>query len=202
MKVDNYKIYKYTSPSNKVYIGQTKQTLKERANGQFGHGYRHSAHFYAAIKKYGGLQNFTVEILKDHLTLEEANEWEQIYIKMYDSTNPKKGYNIAAGGDNHIMSTESKQKHSIRMTNNNPMHNPDVAKKVATKRKGVPLSEQAKINISNGHKKRVLCIETGVIYNSRNEAAAAVGVSGSGIVRAINGEQKTSGGYHWRYYED
>ena len=55
--------------------------------------------------------------------------------------------------------------------------------------------------MSNSHKKRVICVETGIIYDSRNEAAAAIGVSGSGIGRAIKGEQNTSGGYHWRYVD-
>ena len=44
--------------------------------------------------------------------------------------------------------------------------------------------------MSESHKKKVICIETGIIYNSRNEAAKAVNVSGSGIGRAIKGEQK------------
>ena len=139
--VNNYKIYKYTSPSNKVYIGQTKQTLIRRSNGTFGHGYKHSSHFYAAIQKYGGLTNFSIEILKDNLTLEEANRWEQIYIQMYDSTNPKKGYNITTGGSNHTMSSEGKQKLRIRMLNNNPMHNPDIAKKSAMQKRGMAFSK-------------------------------------------------------------
>lgn len=38
--------------NNKVYIGQTHQTLKERW-GKNGSGYRTSPHFYHAIQKYG-----------------------------------------------------------------------------------------------------------------------------------------------------
>ena len=193
-----YKVYIYISPSNKVYIGQTcKDTLDKRA-GYDGQGYKHSTYFYAAIKKYG-IKNFKREILKDNLSLEEANYWEKYYIKQYDATNREKGYNISKGGDAHGMSKEGRKKLSQNMQNNNPMKNPEIAKKVAEKTKGQKLSDEAKKNISEGHKKKVLCIETGIIYNSRNEAAEAIGVAGSGIGRAINGEQKTSGGYHWRY---
>ena len=200
--INTFKIYKYTSPSEKVYIGQTMHSLALRARGPAGAGYRHSSHFYAAIQKYGGLSNFKLEILKDNLTLEEANYWERYYIAMYDSTNREKGYNIAPGGNNSAMSIEGRAKLSARMKENNPMRNPEIAAKVAAKRKNTKLTPEACQHISDGHKKRVLCIETGIIYESRNAAANAVGVSGSGIGRAINGEQKTSGGYHWKQYED
>lgn len=163
-----------------------------------GKGYKHSTHFYAAIQKYG-FENFQIEILKNNLTLEEANYWETYYIKLYDSTNREKGYNISLGGDNHIISEEQREKISKRMKENNPMKNPKISQKVSEKLKGRSFSEETIKNMSNGHKKMVQCIETGEIFESRNAAAEAVGVSPSGIGRAINGEQKTSGGYHWRY---
>ena len=88
------------------------------------------------------------------------------------------------------------------MKENNPMKNPEISQKVSKKLKGRSLSEETIKNISNGHKKMVQCIETGEIFESRNAAAEAVGVSPSGIGRAINGEQKTSAGYHWRYINE
>ena len=42
--------------------------------------------------------------------------------------------------------------------------------------------------MANGHKKKVLCVETGIIYNSRNEAAKSINISPSGIGRAATGE--------------
>ena len=79
------------------------------------------------------------------------------------------------------------------------MKNPIIAQKVSQKIKGIKLSKERRKHISNGHKKQVQCIETGKIFNSRNEAAKFIGVAASGIGRAINGEQETSAGYHWRY---
>lgn len=187
----------YTSPSNKVYIGQTCNTLKRRAGN--GCNYKGCSHFYKAILKYG-FENFTSQILKNNLSLEEANYWEQYYIQYYDSTNPKKGYNISIGGS--LMSEEQRASLSKRMKENNPMKNPEIARKNGLMKKGKSFSEEVCKNISEGHKKKVLCIETGIIYPSRNEAAKAVGVSPSGIGRAINGEQKTSAGYHWRYIDE
>lgn len=56
---------------------------------------------------------------------------------------------------------------SENMTKNNPMRIPEIAEKVAQKRRGVKLSQQACNNISNGHKKQVECIETGEIFESQ-----------------------------------
>ena len=50
----------------------------------------------------------------------------------------------------------------------------------------------------NKHK-RVLCVETGVIYPSASCAASFVGVARSGISECCLGKQKTAGGYHWEY---
>ena len=194
--MNNYIIYKYTSPSGKVYIGQTNQKIYKRSRG--GAGYLHCKYFYAAIKKYGW-ENFTREILKENLTLNEANYWEQYYIQFYHSNDRTKGYNITSGGNNHTLSEEGREKLSENMTKNNPMKNPEIAEKVAQKRRGVKLSQQACNNISNGHKKQIECIETGEIFESRQAAAKAYNVSPSGIGRAATGEQKTSARKHWRY---
>lgn len=194
--MNNYIIYKYTSPSNKIYIGQTNRTLQQRAN--HGKGYIHSTYFYAAIQKYG-FENFTCEVLKENLTPEEANYWECYYIQLYQSNIRENGYNIAPGGNNNCMSLEGKQRLSVRMKENNPMKNPIIAERVAQQLRGTVLSESTKQRISEGHKKKVQCIETQEIFESRNTAAQAYNVSPSGIGRAINGEQKTSAGKHWRY---
>lgn len=103
----DYKIYMYENKTDhKKYVGQTKNSLKERA-GSTGHRYARCRHFYNAIKKYG-FDNFTVTILKDNLTLEEANYWEDYYIQKYDLKNPDKGYNINDGGNS--VSEEQREK--------------------------------------------------------------------------------------------
>lgn len=81
--------------NNKVYIGQTCQPLEQRFRN--GNGYKDSPVFYNAIKKYGQ-SNFKTEILERNLSLEEANQKEIFYIKKYNSTNIKFGYNVSSGG--------------------------------------------------------------------------------------------------------
>ena len=194
--IKKYKVYKYTSPSGKSYIGQTCRSLEVRAYN--GEGYKHSTFFYNAIKKYG-FENFSCEILKDNLTLEEANYWETYYIKFYKTTERQYGYNISLGGDNHNISEEGRERLSLHMKSNNPMKDLEVSNKVRGKNKGRKLSEEQRRNISNGHKKKILCIETGEIFESRQAAGEFYSIDPSNIGRAACGETKTSGGKHWRY---
>lgn len=51
--------------------------------------------------------------------------------------------------------------------------------------------------------RKVLCIETGKIYNSQTEAAKDIGYKISGdIGKCCDGHLKTCGKYHWRRYEN
>ena len=158
----------------------------------------HCSRFYDAIQKYG-LENFQIEILKDNLNKESADFWEEYYISKYKSNDEEYGYNIASGGKNVAISENARKKKSENMKINNPMYNPQISEKVKEKLKGRKLSKEVVENISKGHMKKVQCIETGEIFNSRNEAGLFYNVSPSGIGRAINGEQKTSANKHWRY---
>ena len=76
---------------------------------------------------------------------------------------------------------------STRMKNNNPMKNPEIAKKVSDALKG----KISKL------RKPVICVETGVVYESLSNAKKTTGLNN--IHAAINGVQNTCGGYHWKY---
>ena len=139
-------IYKYTNKcNNKVYIGQTKNSLEERAQHN-GSNYRSCTHFYNAIQKYGW-NNFQSEILEEVNTIEEANKREMYYISLFDSTNPKCGYNISFGGNCGPISEVTKKKISdIRKEQykdpaNNPMygkkHSDETLEKMREKKMGV-----------------------------------------------------------------
>ena len=90
-----YCIYKHTSPSGKVYIGQTyKKNLNDRW-GSNGNGYKKCEVFERAIQKYGW-KNFKHEILVQGLTKKEADEAEMTYIAMAKSMGIS--YNMRDGG--------------------------------------------------------------------------------------------------------
>lgn len=81
-----------------MYVGQTCKSLKERARNN-GSGYEKSPFFYKAILKYGW-DNFEGEIVADHLTHDEANDFEISLINNLKTREPHYGYNLAIGGNN------------------------------------------------------------------------------------------------------
>lgn len=96
--MENGKIYKYTNLINgKIYIGQTKQTLEQR-------DYKHqtqlndNTYFHRAMKKYGR-DNFSLELIEDHIPFNQLNEKEKFYIDFFESFyTTGKGYNLTQGG--------------------------------------------------------------------------------------------------------
>lgn len=49
----------------------------------------------------------------------------------------------------------------------------------------------------------VVCVETGEVFENGESAARFLGLKGTGtIYKCCRGEQKQTGGYHWKYYED
>ena len=101
-----YLIYKHTSPSGKSYIGQTNDI--DRRNRDHNRSYSGCTAFCNAIQKYGW-NSFTHEILIDNLTLEQANILEEHFIAQYNTLSPN-GYNLTTGGNNRLLSEETKQK--------------------------------------------------------------------------------------------
>lgn len=94
-------IYKYTSPSGKIYIGQTTDESRRRKtflnlNKSYG-----GEKIDSARRKYGP-ENFRYEVLyknKFKLAKEaqlKLDELEEYYIKLYDSY--ESGYNMTYGG--------------------------------------------------------------------------------------------------------
>ena len=91
-------VYIHTSPNGKKYIGITSAKPKSRW-GASGAGYKTQKLFYRAIQKYGW-DNFLHEVIKGELTEEDAKALEIELISLYESNNPKFGYNVSSGGDN------------------------------------------------------------------------------------------------------
>jgi len=78
-------------------------------------------------------------------------------------------------------------------------------RKISEAQKGKKHSEESKRKISEAQKnrkdlsKKVLCVETGEIFESTMEAERKTGIFQSNISLACSGKRKTTGGYHWRY---
>ena len=106
-----YCVYIHIFPNGKVYVGQTKRKPEYRFNN--GEGYKGCKYVYSAIKKYGW-ENIEHKIIKDNLSEEEANYWEDYYISEYKSQDRAYGYNLRSGGTSgYKYSLEVRQKLSV-----------------------------------------------------------------------------------------
>lgn len=81
--------------NDKVYVGQTTQSLQERYNKHLSDAKYKNTHLYRAMRKYGA-DNFYCEVLEDNLSIEQLDQQETYWIKFYDSY--KNGYNSTLGG--------------------------------------------------------------------------------------------------------
>lgn len=55
--------------------------------------------------------------------------------------------------------------------------------------------------LNDFRKKKVMCVETGKVYDSIKDAKIDNKISCSGITKCINGNQGKCGGYHWKEME-
>lgn len=206
VKMEKYIVYKRTNKINgKVYIGQTQRTLEERwANGN---GYHGSIKFFSAIKKYGP-DNFEHEILKSNLTKEEADYWEEYYIKEFDSI--EEGYNLKTGGSHCEYSEESRQKMSTNHADVSGEKNPMYGKHHSEESKlKMSQNRHDKTGADSPFAKRIRCIETDEIFGCVKDAAKWCGLaSHSSISRYLGGRSKSAGTHpetkeklHWEYVE-
>lgn len=98
-------IYKITNLLNgKIYIGQTRMTVKQRMYKHYSRANQDDiTGIDAAIKKYGK-ENFSVETLEE-CEEEKLDERERYYINLFSSYD--NGYNLTLGGQDGIGSLKT-----------------------------------------------------------------------------------------------
>jgi group I intron endonuclease len=110
-------IYKFTSPSNKMYIGKTVQSFSQR---MYGHKKKSSGctALKNAINKYGWAE-MKREIVEENIPEDQLNDREKYWIKTYNTIAPH-GYNLTDGGEGgshsdiaKVRMEESTQKNAI-----------------------------------------------------------------------------------------
>lgn len=227
-----YSVYKHTSPNGKVYIGITKEKPEYRWRN--GEGYKPNVHFYGAIQKYGwdnfkheilftGLtKDQACEKEKQLIAEYKSNNQEYGY-------NLSIGGECSALGSKHTAETKLKMSEQRKGKNSywyGKHRSQDTIRKISESKKGKPISEktreallyainhqskEAREKISQSLKgnnravkNKVMCIETGIIYESTVDAANKTGISRSTIGKVCNGVKycKTAGGYHWKFLKE
>ena len=177
-----YIIYKLTcKTTGESYIGQTSN-LKQRLE----HHKLPSSdcpRIRNAIQKYGW-DDFIVTILKEDLTADDANHFEEVLIEEHNTLSPF-GYNLQTGGDHRILSEESKRKISQTLSGRSRSEKTKskcsashVGKKLSeehkekirqTRLRGVMRSEETKAKISASQKGKPGRPGCGDIFKSLNE---------------------------------
>ncbi len=97
--------------NNKVYVGQTKVSIKLRFQNHLSAARNGKDYIIGmAIRKYGE-DKFYIELLEECL-VEELNEREKYWITFFNYTDTKCGYNISIGG-NVIRTTKELNKDKV-----------------------------------------------------------------------------------------
>lgn len=139
-------IYKATSPSGKIYIGQTIQELKNRIKSHKSYAKNGSnTYFYRAVRKYG-FENFKWEIIDKANTQNELNKKEVYWIEQYKNNL----YNTQEGGRRNKKTTKGykhtkEHKKKIGDSARGRKHTEETKKLLSVKKKGTT------VGVENGN---------------------------------------------------
>ena len=218
--MNSYKVYVHIFPNNKRYVGITRQDPQRR--WQNGKGYKGQV-VYEAIQKYKW-HNIEHRILYDNLSKIDAEKYEIELIKEWKTTDRNYGYNVENGGNiNKEISAETRQKLSEANKGQIPWikgkHHTEEAKlKNRNKHlgntawnKGIKFSDESRNKMSKAKKelyksgwlpsncKKVVCKQTGQVFNSAREAARILGLNSGHVSSCCTGNRKSTGGYNFEY---
>lgn len=139
-------IYKIISPSNKIYIGQTRDLIKRKSRyknlqckGQFA--------LYNSLSKYGW-EAHKFEVLQ-YCEESELNTLEKYYVDLYQSFGTEHGLNLRDGGVSNGLHSEATR---LKMS---------LAKKgKPSPRKGIKVSDKERERLANFNKGKKASLET------------------------------------------
>lgn len=169
-------IYKITSPTNKIYIGQSINIERRFKEYQIFQCFVSIGNkLYNSLKKHGA-NNHKFEIIEECL-VEQLNEKEIYWGKKFNVLD-KNGLNLRLGNANGICSEETKQKIG---EGNKGKKKPNAG----PKRK--PITQH---DINGNFIKE---------WNNMLIASKCLGLNKAGICNALKKRSKSSGGFIWHY---
>ena len=224
-----YSIYKITSPSGRVYIGQSKNIESRKLNYTWvGKQTQRQPFLHKSLLKYG-FKNHNFEIIKENLTKEEANKEEINFIKYYKSLNIS--LNCTNGGNDVSNNIRTKiiqldlkgnfiKEHSSIIDAANELNIIHQKISIAISKKRYYSSgflwvkkeeyEKGFVPIWNSKNssrvRRVLQLDKNLQiineFSSPKEAALFTKINKQAILAGLCGQSKTSGGFIWKYKTD
>lgn len=186
---DNYFVYVHlTKDWDPLYVGITNTKSSFERWGVNGKGYK-GQYFELGIKELGWANMLHITLAAG-LSKEEAAQMERDLIKRLGTEYPN-GYNMSGGGEGVEGFETSDWTRAKQSFSHMGLHQSKASKK--------------KISIglrgNDNAAKRVMCVETGEIYDSAQAAEDATGISRKSIGKAVNGQQKKAGGFTWKFTE-
>lgn len=203
-------IYKLTSPSGKVYIGQSIDIYKRFSNHKAAFNIwlknkKSSNYLYSAFQKYG-VDSFIHEIIEE-CRKEETDIKEQYWLDFYKSYENDKGYNIlqfARSTKGKIINENTRKKMSESQKGKKLSE--ETINKLKLVSKGIKRIEEVKNKISlskrlkmsykiNQFDKNGLLVKT---WDSLREIQEVLGYNVSNIHNCLTNKSKYSHGYKWK----
>ena len=171
-------IYKITSPSGRIYIGQTRNFKKRLREYKCLQSSTKQRRLYSSFLKYG-IINHVFEFIEECL-FEELNIFERKWQDYYDVTS-KKGLNCTLTETNILPRFYTKEAlehcRKINLGKNNPMF--------------------GKKGILNSKSKKVIDTENNKIYHSLNECCEINNLNPKNMSRWLNGSRPNKTKYKY-----
>lgn len=191
--------------NNKIYVGLTRNSsIKQRINKHIvGNNKQKNSVIHTAITKYG-IENFTIVELEVCNSIPHLIEREKYWINYFNCCNKKNGYNVTNGGEGcrirlgYKLTEEHKNKLSIAKIGNKchlgKLHSEETKIKISKNRKGIVS------DYTSNKSKKVLCIDSQIVYRSIEEAARETGAYPQNIRKVCIGQRNTTMGLKYKYY--
>ena len=198
-------VYMLTSPSGKMYIGQTTDLYtrlhsykKHKCIGQDG--------ILNALNKYG-FENFKIDILflvSNNENIRTLLDEVEIYlINKYNSTNSGIGYNIQNGGYENVKHSDF-TRHKISESLKGKIQSKETIEKRVNKIRGLKRSQECKDKLSKVHSMAVeKYTKDGVFieeYSSATKAAKENNLKATcSVTDVCNNKRKSAAGFVFKY---
>ena len=133
------------------------------------------------------------ESTKKIISQKSKKQWEN----MSEETKQKIINNLTGPKEGHKVSEKTKEK--LRMINLGKKQSPETISK--RKETIIRMKENGYVQTNASHKKKVVCVETGQVFESVKSAAEFIGCHPSGVTSVLKKRQRTVKGYRFEYLE-
>jgi len=209
-KPNNIGIYKITSPSKKIYIGQSRD-IRVRWMGykSSNKNAKYQTRLYRSFVKHG-IESHKFDVIC-HCEESELNKLEAYYIELYQSFDTKHGLNLTSGGGGCKISEETRKRMSLARIGKPAANKGVKASKESIKMRIITM----KMNAANGKKrkskkgvnagglnagaKKVINIENGMTFETIRAAAIYYNIKASNLSNKLNGYGRSKNSTPFRF---